>query len=74
MDVTLHACAQAYVTGLEAANEVIARCGLGQPADIEPLATDELHVAALAAVQKLGRQLQQFNPFSTLIPAGLSAS
>ena len=63
---------QAYVTGLEAANEVIAWCGEGEPADIEPLAVDEPHVAGLAAVQKLGRQLQSsLSPMSMLLSNAL---
>ena len=64
---------QAYVTGLEAANEVIVRCGKGESADIEPLAVDEPHVAGLAAVQNLGRQLQSsLSPLSLLLSNALS--
>ena len=33
---------KAYVTGLEAANQVIAQCGQGQPATIIPVEPDEL--------------------------------
>ena len=63
---------QAFVTGLEAANEVVQVCGQGQPAHIQPLAADEAHVAAIAAAQRLGRQLQQsLNPLTALVPDAL---
>jgi len=35
---------KAYVTGLEAANQAIARCQVGQPADIIPIVPDEPHI------------------------------
>ena len=44
---------KAYVTGLEAANQVIAQLGQGQPAQIIPVEPDEPHV-------QLGRSLLRF--------------
>jgi uncharacterized protein with NAD-binding domain and iron-sulfur cluster len=35
---------KAYVTGLEAANRVIAQCGVGNPAEIQPIVPDEPHI------------------------------
>jgi len=47
---------KAYVTGLEAANRVIAALGQGQPAEILPVIPDEPHIQALRAVNRFVRQ------------------
>jgi uncharacterized protein with NAD-binding domain and iron-sulfur cluster len=47
---------KAYVTGLEAANHVIATLGQGQPAEILPVIPDEPHIQALRAVNRFVRQ------------------
>ncbi|MEM6521163.1 MAG: FAD-dependent oxidoreductase [Cyanobacteria bacterium P01_C01_bin.70] len=46
---------KAYVTGLEAANQAIARCGVGQPADIIPIVPDEPHIQIARQINRLGR-------------------
>jgi uncharacterized protein with NAD-binding domain and iron-sulfur cluster len=43
---------KAYVTGLEAANHVIARCGLGTPATIVPVEPDEWHIQAMRSLNQ----------------------
>ena len=48
---------KAYVTGLEAANRVIALCNVGQPADIIPIVPDEPHIQAARQVNRWGRSL-----------------
>lgn len=47
---------KAYVTGLEAANHVIATLGQGQPAEILPVIPDEPHIQALRAVNRFVRK------------------
>lgn len=47
---------KAYVTGLEAANRVIAALGQGQPAEILPVIPDEPHIQALRAVNRWVQQ------------------
>ncbi|WP_035987493.1 FAD-dependent oxidoreductase [Leptolyngbya sp. KIOST-1] len=47
---------KAYVTGLEAANRVIAALGQGQPAEILPVIPDEPHIQALRAANRWVRQ------------------
>jgi uncharacterized protein with NAD-binding domain and iron-sulfur cluster len=47
---------KAYVTGLEAANRVIAALGQGQPAEILPVIPDEPHIQALRSANRLLRQ------------------
>lgn len=47
---------KAYVTGLEAANHVIATLGQGQPATILPVIPDEPHIQALRSVNRWVRQ------------------
>lgn len=59
---------QAYVTGLEAANQVVKYCGQGQTANIIPLEPAEAHVVAARSLIRAGQQLQQLNPFNSLIP------
>jgi hypothetical protein len=44
---------KAYVTGLEAANLVISRFGLGNKAAIIPVEADEAHI-------QIGRKINQF--------------
>lgn len=48
---------KAYVTGLEAANQVIRRFGMGQPAMILPVDADEPHIQA---ARILNQNLRQF--------------
>lgn len=48
---------KAYVTGLEAANQVIARQGIGQPADIIPVVPDEPHIQIARGLNRMGRSL-----------------
>ncbi|MEO1094846.1 MAG: FAD-dependent oxidoreductase [Cyanobacteria bacterium J06638_28] len=43
---------KAYVTGLEAANQVVELCAVGQSADIQPVVADEPHI-------QIARQLNQ---------------
>lgn len=59
---------KAYVTGLEAANQVVKYCGQGQTANIIPLEPAEAHVVAARSLIRAGQQLQQLNPFNSLIP------
>ena len=47
---------KAYVTGLEAANQVIATLGQGQPAKILPVIADEPQIQALRSVNRWVRQ------------------
>ncbi|MGG6242485.1 hydroxysqualene dehydroxylase [Nodosilinea sp. AN01ver1] len=47
---------KAYVTGLEAANHVIAKLGQGQPAEILPVIPDEPHIQALRSLNHWVRQ------------------
>ncbi len=54
---------KAYVTGLEAANNVISQLGIGQFANIIPIVPDEPHIQAARAVNKMTRKLgEQFLP------------
>lgn len=48
---------KAYVTGLEAANHVIKKFGVGQPADIIPIIPDEPHIQAARALNKIVRNI-----------------
>ncbi len=48
---------KAYVTGLEAANLVIARLALGQPATILPVEPDEPHIQGLRSLNRTLRNL-----------------
>lgn len=48
---------KAYVTGLEAANRVIDRAGVGRPASIVPVEADEPHIQV---ARSLNRELRQF--------------
>lgn len=47
---------KAYVTGLEAANRVIATLGQGQPAEILPVIPDEPHIQVMRSVNRLVRK------------------
>ena len=47
---------KAYVTGLEAANRVIAQLGHGDPAEIIPVVPDELHIQAARVLNRTLRQ------------------
>ncbi|MBD1821077.1 FAD-dependent oxidoreductase [Cyanobacteria bacterium FACHB-DQ100] len=48
---------KAYVTGLEAANQVINQLGVGKPAEIIPIEPDEPHIAALRSANRTLRDL-----------------
>ncbi len=50
---------KAYVTGLEAANQVIGQLGAGQLADIIPIVPDEPHIQAARAINKAIRDAGQ---------------
>ena len=53
---------KAYVTGLEAANLVIDRFGIGKRANIIPIEADEPHMQIARTVNKAVRNLTQFLP------------
>ena len=53
---------KAYVTGLEAANLVVDRFGIGTPANIIPIEADEPHIQVARTVNKTIRDLTQFIP------------
>jgi uncharacterized protein with NAD-binding domain and iron-sulfur cluster len=48
---------KAYVTGLEAANQVIQHIGLGQEAMIHPIVPDEPHIQIARTLNRAGRSL-----------------
>lgn len=48
---------KAYVTGLEAANQVIEQWGVGQAAEIIPIVPDEPHIQIAREVNRAGRSL-----------------
>ena len=50
---------KAYVTGLEAANQVIEQFSQGQPASIIPIVPDEPHIQAARAINKSVRRVSQ---------------
>ncbi len=50
---------KAYVTGLEAANQVIHQFGIGQPASIIPIVPDEPHIQVARSVNRTIRDLTQ---------------
>ncbi len=50
---------KAYVTGLEAANQVVRQFGSGQLADIVPIVPDEPHIQAARAINKTIRDVRQ---------------
>ena len=50
---------KAYVTGLEAANHVIEKFGVGQPADIIPIVPDEPHIQAARVLNRSVRNLTE---------------
>ena len=68
-----HHDAQAYVTGLRAANNVMAVLKRGgQMAEISALEPEEPHVLAMRQAIRLGQQLQsaaEFSPLRDLIPS-----
>ena len=53
---------KAYVTGLEAANLVVNRFGIGTKANIIPIEADEPHIQVARTVNKTVRDLTQFIP------------
>lgn len=54
---------KAYVTGLEAANRVIAQCGKGDLANIIPIVPDEPHIQAARSINRTVRDVgRQFLP------------
>lgn len=54
---------KAYVTGLEAANRVVALLGKGQPAPILPVVPDEPHIQLARSLNRAARsQLSQVLP------------
>eukprot|EP00898_Chlorokybus_atmophyticus_P005622 jgi/Chlat1/6060/Chrsp4S06343 len=55
---------KAYVTGLEAANNVIDLLGHGEHARIMPVEADEPHVAALRQINRTVRTVAQALPFA----------
>eukprot|EP00897_Mesotaenium_endlicherianum_P010565 jgi/Mesen1/9537/ME000064S08888 len=57
---------KAYVTGLEAANEVVALLGQGQRAAIVPIEEDEPHVTALRSVNRAAKGFLSQLPFSSI--------
>lgn len=65
--------AQAYVTGLRAANNVMAvmKAG-GRPAPIQPLEQEEPQVLALRQAIRLGQRFQDavdFTPLKDILPS-----
>ncbi|MEL6604565.1 MAG: FAD-dependent oxidoreductase [Cyanobacteria bacterium J06614_10] len=50
---------KAYVTGLEAANNVIDKLGIGHPADIIPIVPDEPHIQAARLVNRTARSIRE---------------
>ncbi|MEM8808221.1 MAG: FAD-dependent oxidoreductase [Cyanobacteria bacterium P01_G01_bin.38] len=50
---------KAYVTGLEAANQVISQFGMGSPATITPIVPDEPHIQVARTVNRTVRTLGQ---------------
>lgn len=50
---------KAYVTGLEAANKVIAKFDMGQPASIIPITPDEPHIQAARLLNRTARNVSQ---------------
>ena len=61
--------AQAYVTGLEAANLVVRHCGQGTAANVIPLEPEEGHVVSARRLLRVGQALQQLNPLNSLLPS-----
>lgn len=53
---------KAYVTGLEAANRVIDRFHLGQPAQIIPIESDEIHVQLARSINQNLREIGKLIP------------
>ncbi len=50
---------KAYVTGLEAANQVVSKFGIGNPADIIPIVPDEPHIQVARTVNRTIREVGQ---------------
>lgn len=63
---------QAYVMGIEAANNVIKRCGRGQPVPVIPLEPEETQVVALRSAIQSARRLAEANPLTALLPNPLA--
>ena len=53
---------KAYVTGLEAANLVVDRFGIGAKANIMPIEADEPHIQIARTINKTVKELTQFLP------------
>ncbi|MEM7593646.1 MAG: amine oxidase, partial [Cyanobacteria bacterium P01_A01_bin.83] len=53
---------KAYVTGLEAANLVIKRFGVGNKANIIPIEADEPHIKIARTINQTIKDLTQFIP------------
>ena len=53
---------KAYVTGLEAANLVIKKFGMGSSANILPIEADEPHIQVARTINKTVRDWTQFSP------------
>lgn len=58
--------------GLEAANNVIACCGGGDPACILPLEPEEGHMLAARGVLRVAQRAAELNPLARLLPAALA--
>lgn len=58
--------------GLEAANNVIACCGAGEPARILPLEPEEGHMLAARGVLRAAQRAAELNPLARLLPASLA--
>eukprot|EP00884_Botryococcus_braunii_P022921 jgi/Botrbrau1/9312/Bobra.0111s0036.1 len=63
---------KAYVTGIEAANNVMRWCGVGSPAPVIPLELEEAQVVALRAAVRATRRIVEANPLNALLPVPLS--
>ena len=50
---------KAYVTGLEAANNIIERIGVGVPANIIPVVPDEPHIQVARSINRSVRDVFQ---------------
>jgi hypothetical protein len=64
---------QAYVTGIEAANNVMRWCGVGQPMSVIPLELEEAQVIALRTAIRATRRIAEANPLNALLPVPLNA-
>lgn len=58
--------------GLEAANNVMKRCGRGQTVPVIPLEPEESQVVALRSAIQSARRLAEANPLNVLLPNPLA--